>query len=50
MVKVSLLVAPAMMPELKCESREKSGALDERVGKVGRSSCESISESKKVKK
>ena len=39
MVKVSLLVAPGMMSELKCESSEKFGVLDERVGKLGRSSA-----------
>ena len=50
MVQVSLLVAPGMMSELKCESlekflgllkcesSEKCGAPDERVGKLGRSS------------
>ena len=39
MAKVSLLVAPGMMSELKCESSEKFGALVERVGKLGRSSA-----------
>ena len=39
MATASLLVAPGMMSELKCESSEKFGALDERVGKLGRSSA-----------
>ena len=39
MAIVSLLVAPGMMPELKCESSEKFGVLVERVGKLGRSSA-----------
>ena len=33
------LVAPGMMSDLKCESIEKFGALDKRVGKDGRSSA-----------
>ena len=49
--QASLLAAPGMMSELKCESSkkfgkllkcessEKCGALDERVGKLGRSSA-----------
>ena len=39
MAQTSLLVAPGMMSDLKCESIEKFGALDERVGKDGRSSA-----------
>ena len=35
MAKILLLVAPGMMTELKCESSEKFGALDERDGDVG---------------
>ena len=39
MAQQSLLVAPGMMSELKFESSEKFGALDGRVGKLGRSSA-----------
>ena len=39
MAQTSLLVAPGMMSDLKCESIEKFGALDERVGTLGRSSA-----------
>ena len=39
MAHPSLLVVPGMMSELKCEKREKFGALEERVGKLGRSSA-----------
>ena len=37
MAQASLLVAPGMMSELKCEQGEKFGALDALVGKLGRS-------------
>ena len=39
MATASLLVAPGMISELKCESSEKFGALAERDGKLGRSSA-----------
>ena len=39
MAKASLLVAPGMMPELKCESSEKFEALEERDGDPGANSA-----------
>ena len=39
MVQASLLVAPGMMSELKCESSEKYGALGERDGENGENSA-----------
>ena len=39
MATASLLVAPGMMSELKCESSEKYGALGERDGENGENSA-----------
>ena len=39
MVQASLLVAPGMMSELKCESSQRNGVLDEHDGTRGRSSA-----------
>ena len=39
MDQASLLVAPGMMSEQKCENSEKFGALEERDGEAGANSA-----------